>query len=123
MGIQRQIAKQRQRRTYRVRNQIRRTAGERLRLSVFRSNRHIYAQIIDDRAGRTLVSANTMERDVSGPGSYAGNKDAAAKVGRLLAERALEQGIKQVVFDRGRYKYHGRIAALAEAARAGGLEF
>ena len=123
MRLKKRIAKQQERRTYRVRNQIRRTSGDRLRLSVFRSNRHIYAQIIDDAAGRTLVAASTMEGDVFGAGKYAGNKDAATRIGRLLAERAIEQGIRSVVFDRGQYKYHGRVAALAEAARAGGLEF
>jgi len=92
-------------------------------LSVFRSNRHIYAQIIDDRGGKTLVSASTLDSDLFGPGTYAGNRDAAAKVGLLLAERAKEQGIGQVMFDRGEYKYHGRVAALADAAREGGLKF
>jgi len=92
-------------------------------LSVFRSNRHMYAQIIDDRGGKTLVSASTLESDVFGSGTYAGNRAAAAKVGSLLAERATEQGIAQVVFDRGEYRYHGRVAALADAAREGGLTF
>ena len=123
MKVKQRIAKRRQRRTFRVRNQIRRTAVGRPRLSVFRSNKHMHAQIIDDTAGRTLVAASTVEKDVFGSGKYAGNKAAAAKVGELLAKRALKEGIKQVVFDRGPYKYHGRVEALAVAARAGGLEF
>jgi large subunit ribosomal protein L18 len=123
MKIQKRLAKQRERRGFRVRNHVRRAAKGRLRLSVFRSNNHMYAQIIDDEAGRTLVAASTMEKDVAGAGKYAGNKEQAAKVGRLLAERAVEQGIKQVVFDRSKYQYHGRVAALADAAREGGLEF
>lgn len=83
----------------------------------------MYAQIIDDTTGRTLVSASTVESDLFGAGKYAGNKDAATKVGQTIAERAKAQGIEAVAFDRGTYKYHGRVAALAEAARAGGLQF
>ena len=125
MKTQKRIAKQRQRRQYRVRNRIRRSVSVcgRPRLSVFRSNKHIYAQIIDDKEGRTLVAACTLEKNVFGSGHYAGNRDSAVKVGRLLAERALEQGIKEVVLDRGRNMYHGRVAALADAAREGGLQF
>jgi len=123
MKVKQRIAKRRERRTFRVRNHIRRTAVGRPRLSVFRSNKHMHAQIIDDTAGKTLVAASTVEKDLFGSGKYAGNKAAAAKVGELLAKRALKEGIKQVVFDRGPYKYHGRIEALAVAARAGGLEF
>jgi len=82
----------------------------------------MYAQIIDDEAGRTLVSASTVEKEIAGPGKFAGNKDAAAKVGKTLAARALERGIKQVVLDRGPYKYHGRVQVLADAVRQGGLE-
>jgi large subunit ribosomal protein L18 len=122
MTIQMDMLKRRERRTFRVRNRIRKSRTTRPRLSVFRSNRHIYAQIIDDEAGRTLVSASTVEQELFGPGKFAGNKDAATKVGQTLAARALEQGIKQVVFDRGPYKYHGRIQALADAVRQGGLE-
>jgi len=110
------------RRTFRVRNRIRRDAHGRPRLSVFRSNRHIYAQIIDDVAGKTLAAASTVESDVVGSGKYAGNIEAAQKVGKLLAERAKEKGITVVVLDRGPYRYHGRIAALADAAREGGLQ-
>ncbi len=123
MKVKQRIANQRQRRSFRVRNQIRRSASGRPRLSVFRSNKHMYAQVIDDTSGRTLASACTLEKDVAGSGSYAGNKDAAAAVGRLVAQRALEQGIKGVVFDRGRYKFHGRVAVLAGAAREAGLDF
>jgi large subunit ribosomal protein L18 len=123
MTIQANLVKQRSRRTFRVRNQIKRARTKRLRLSVFRSNRHMHAQIIDDATGRTVVSASTAEKALFGAGKYAGNKQAAAKVGQTLAARALEQGIKQVVLDRGPYKYHGRVQALAEAARQGGLEF
>ena len=123
MKAEKRIIQRRVRRNYRVRNRIRKSAYGRPRLCVFRSNRHMYAQIIDDEAGRTLAAASTMEKTLFGPGTYAGNKDAAAKVGQLLAERALDQGIKKVVFDRGIYKYHGRVEALAAAAREGGLEF
>jgi large subunit ribosomal protein L18 len=122
MTIQVNMQKRRRRRTFRVRNRIRRSRSARPRLSVFRSNRHMYAQIIDDEAGRTLVSASTVEKELFGAGKCAGNKDAAAKVGQTLAARAIEQGIKQVVFDRGPYKYHGRVQALAEAVRQAGLD-
>ena len=107
------------RRHRRVRKKVRGTA-ERPRLAVFRSNKHITAQIIDDRAGHTLAAASTTEAAVTGSG---GNVEAATKVGDLLAERAKAAGVTTVVFDRGGYLYHGRIAALADAARKGGLEF
>jgi large subunit ribosomal protein L18 len=123
MKAQKRLAKQRERRSFRVRNHIRRTSDHRPRLTVFRSNNHIYAQIVDDNEGRTLVAASTVEKDLYGAGNYAGNKDAAGKVGNALAQRAIEKGIREVVFDRGRYKFHGRVAALAEAARQAGLEF
>ena len=103
----------------RVRGKISGTP-ERPRLNVFRSNANIYAQIIDDVNGVTLVSANTLEKDFEGA---AGNCEAAKKVGAVLAERAKAKGIETVVFDRGGYVYHGRVAALAEGAREGGLEF
>ena len=109
---------QRIKRHNRVRGKISGTA-ERPRLCVFRSENNIYAQIIDDVAGNTLVAASSVEKDF-GPGS---NKEAAKKVGLKLAERAKEKGITEVVFDRGGYIYHGRVAALAEGAREGGLEF
>jgi large subunit ribosomal protein L18 len=108
------------RRHARVRKHVRGTA-ERPRLAVFRSNRHISVQVIDDRQGRTLVAASTLEAPLRS-GSTA-NKDAAAKVGELVAERAKAAGITKVVFDRGGFLYHGRVAAVADAARAAGLEF
>src|SRR5690348_5288846 len=122
MKAYQRTAKQRKNRRFRVRNRIRSTAG-RVRLTVYRSNKHIYAQIIDDLEGRTLSSASSQETDVVGADETGGNKGAAEKVGRVLAARALEKGIKQVVFDRGQYRYHGRVAALANAARAAGLDF
>jgi large subunit ribosomal protein L18 len=103
----------------RVRGKISGTP-ERPRLCVFRSENHIYAQIIDDVAGNTLVSASTVEKGFEGLGS---NCDAAKKVGATVAERALKKGIEEVVFDRGGYIYHGRVQALAEGAREGGLKF
>jgi large subunit ribosomal protein L18 len=108
------------RRKSRARYRLTKSANGRPRLSVFRSGRHIYAQIIDDRAGATLASASTNEKDASGK-TY--NAAAAASVGSKIAERAAAKGIKQVVFDRGGYIYHGRVKALADAAREGGLEF
>ncbi len=110
----------RQKKHYRVRRYISGTA-EYPRLAVYRSSNHIYAQIIDDTVGRTLVAASTL--DASLKGNYGGNIEAAKNVGKLLAERALEKGIKGVVFDRGGLLYHGRVAALADGAREGGLEF
>ena len=110
----------RKRRHHRVRKLVRGTA-ERPRLAVFRSNKHITAQVIDDIAGRTLASASTVQADLrSGP---TGNKEAAATVGRLVADRAKAAGVSKVVFDRGGNLYHGRVAAVADAAREAGLEF
>ncbi len=123
MKALKKLRKQRQRRIHRIRSRVRRSAGGRPRLSVFRSNRHIYAQIVDDVAGTTLVAANSVEKEVCGPGNYAGNKENAADVGKLIGERAKEKGITRVVFDRGGYAFHGRVAALADAAREAGLEF
>ena len=110
---------QRIKRHKRVRAKISGTA-ERPRLSVFRSESNIYAQIIDDVAGNTLVAASSHEKNF---GAKGGNCEGAALVGKLVAERAVEKGIKEVVFDRGGYVYHGRVKALAEGAREGGLEF
>ena len=110
---------QRIKRHGRVRGKISGTA-ERPRLCVFRSENHIYAQIIDDVAGNTLVSASTVEKSFEGKGS---NIEAAKKIGQTVAERALKAGIEEVVFDRGGYIYHGRVKALAEGAREGGLKF
>ena len=119
MNKNRAILKQRRRRRFRVRKSVRGTT-ERPRLSVFRSHKHIYCQIVDDSAGKTLASAST--RDKHGPGSYGGNCESAAQVGKRLAESALAAGIQQVRLDRGSYKYHGRVAALADAAREAGLK-
>jgi len=106
----------------RIRKHITGTA-ERPRLCVFRSSRHIYAQIIDDQNGHTLVSASTLEEQLRDQVKGLKKTEQAAAVGRLIAERALEKGIKTVVFDRGGYKYHGRVKALADASREAGLEF
>jgi large subunit ribosomal protein L18 len=107
------------RRHRRVRKKVRGTA-ERPRLAVFRSNKHISAQVIDDRSGRTLASASSVEADLRASG---GNVATAEQVGERLAERARSAGVETVVFDRGGFMYHGRVAAVAEAARKGGLEF
>lgn len=123
MGIRSRLAKQHQRREYRVRNRVIRDAHGRPRLSIFRSNRHMYAQIIDDAAGKTLVAASTVDSEIAGPGGVGSDAESAGKVGRLIAERAGKLGISQVVFDRGSFRYHGRIAALADAAREAGLDF
>ncbi len=109
------------RRHRRVRKKVQGTP-ERPRLAVFRSNRHMVAQVIDDVSGRTLAAASTHEKDVVGSGSP-GNRAAATTVGRLVAERAKAAGVSQVVFDRGGFHYHGRVAAVAQAARDAGLEF
>ena len=114
--------KVRLRKHVRVRKKISGTAAK-PRLAVFRSARHIYAQIIDDVAGKTLVAASTLDEAVKGKVGGTGNKDAAKAVGQLLGEKAKEKGITQVVFDRGGYLYHGRVKELADAARAAGLEF
>jgi len=111
--------KQRKKRHKRVRAKVSGTP-ERPRLNVFRSSKHIYAQVIDDTNGVTLCSASSVEKDFDGAGS---NKDAARKVGKVVAERAVKKGIETVVFDRGGYIYHGRVKELAEAAREGGLKF
>ena len=110
---------QRLKRHKRVRAHISGTA-ERPRLVVFRSAKHIYAQVIDDQVGKTLAAADTNEKDF---GAYGGNVEAAKKLGGMIAERALKAGIENVVFDRGGYLYHGRVKALAEGAREGGLKF
>jgi large subunit ribosomal protein L18 len=109
------------RRQRRARYALRKAANGRPRLSVFRSGKHIYAQVIDDRKGVTLAAASTL--DESFKAKTGANKDAAAYVGKLIAERAIAAGVKAVVFDRGGYQYHGRVAALATAAREGGLSF
>jgi large subunit ribosomal protein L18 len=112
-----------ERRRARVRRAVKAAAGGRPRLSVFRSSKHIYAQVIDDVKGQTLAAASSMEKTARDGGKTGANIDAAKTVGKLLAARAVEKGVKEVVFDRGRYLYHGRVKALADAARAGGLSF
>lgn len=114
--------KARLRRHLRVRKRISGTP-ERPRLNVFRSAKHIYAQLIDDVAGHTLVSSSTLDPELRGKLTSTGNVEAAREVGRLIATRALEKGYTEVVFDRGGYPYHGRVRALAEAAREAGLKF
>lgn len=111
------FAKRRQR----VRTALRARGGQRPRLSIHRSGRHIYAQVIDDEAGRTVASASTLDKDVRG--STGATAEAAASVGKRIAERATAAGVKAVVFDRGGFLFHGRVKALADAAREGGLEF
>jgi large subunit ribosomal protein L18 len=113
----------RARRRERLRFQLRHKSGGRVRLSVFRSGKHIYAQVIDDEAGRTVVAASSLEAALRKELPTGANRAAAATVGKLIAERALAAGITEVVFDRGAYFYHGRVKALAEAAREGGLAF
>jgi len=122
MNKNRYLGGQRLRRQFRVRKRIR-GSTERPRLTVFRSHRNLACQIIDDTSGKTLVSVGTKDKDVRSNVKYGGNKNAAETVGKLLAEKAIAAGIKEVAFDRGHYKYHGRVAALADAARAAGLSF
>ena len=106
----------------RVRRKISGTA-ERPRLCVFRSAKHIYAQVIDDVSGQTLVAASTLDEAIKGKVDYSGNRNAAHEVGKLIGEKAIDKGIKNVVFDRGGYLYHGRVQELADGAREAGLEF
>src|SRR5690242_14416974 len=108
------------RRAQRVRTRLKKVANGRPRLSIFRSAKNIYAQVIDDERGVTLAAASSLEGEKKAKGS---DKDAAAKVGALVAQRAIEKGVKDVVFDRGGYLYHGRVKALADAAREAGLNF
>jgi len=120
MGASNQL---RERRRERLRFSLRRKGGGRPRLSVFRSSKHIYAQIIDDAAGCTLAAASTLDAALRAEKRTGADKAAAAAVGKLIAERALAAGVSAVVFDRGAYLYHGRVKALADAAREGGLAF
>ena len=122
MDHSRTILRQRIRRRYRVRKPLKGTA-ERPRLSVFRTHKHIYAQVIDDASGKTLAAASSVDRQLRGSVGFGGNKQAAEVIGRAVAERAKAAGVSKVCFDRGSFKYHGRVAALADAARAAGLEF
>ena len=110
-----------QRRAARVRRELKKVSGDRPRLSVHRSSKHIYAQVIDDLKGETLASASSLEKEMRE--KTGANIDAAKAVGKLLAERAVKNGVKEVVFDRGSYLYHGRVKALADAARESGLSF
>ena len=111
------------RRRQRVRRNLRRLSNNRPRLSVFRSSKHIYAQVIDDVAGRTLAAASSLDRALKGDLKTGADTAAANAVGKLVAERALAAGVEKVVFDRGAYLFHGRVKALADAAREGGLDF
>lgn len=112
-----------ERRKRRNRHQMKRNSIGRVRLSVHRSGRHIYAQVIDDAKGVTLASASSLDKELRGAVKSGANKDGAAAVGKAIAERALAAGIKEVAFDRGAYRYHGRVQALADAAREAGLSF
>jgi large subunit ribosomal protein L18 len=122
MEHSKQLVRQRQRRAFRVRKRLRGTP-ERPRLCVARSHKHIAVQIVDDAIGKTLVAASSLDKGLSGKLKSGGNRAAAQAVGKAIAERAIAAGIKAVCFDRGSYRYHGRVAALASAAREGGLNF
>jgi len=122
VDIRKVVDGQRERRAYRVRKRVRGTT-ERPRLCVYRSLQNFGCQVIDDVQGKTIVSVSSAEKSLKGQIGYGGNSDAAAKLGKILAERAISAGIKVVSFDRGPYKYHGRVAAFADAAREAGLEF
>ena len=122
MDIRKVVDGQRERRAYRVRKRVRGTS-ERPRLCVYRSLQNFGCQVIDDEAGKTIVSVSSAEKALKGQVGYGGNCDSAAKLGKILAERAIQAGIKSVSFDRGPYKYHGRVAAFADADREAGLEF
>ena len=112
-----------ERRKARVRRTLRAAANERPRLSVFRSSKHIYAQLIDDAKGETIAAASSVEKDLRSSLKTGADTEAAAAIGKLLAERAVAKGVKDVLFDRGGYIFHGRVKALADAAREGGLNF
>jgi large subunit ribosomal protein L18 len=112
-----------QRRAQRVRRQLKKVSGDRPRLSVHRSSKHIYAQIIDDANGKTIAAASSLDKDMRASLKTGADTEAAKAVGKLIAERAVEKGVKEVVFDRGRFLYHGRVKALADGAREGGLSF
>ena len=111
------------RRALRVRRNLKKVANGRPRLSVYRSSKNIYAQVIDDAQGRTLAAASTLDKDIKGQIAKGTDKAAAEAVGKVIAERAIAAGVKDVIFDRGGYLYHGRIKALADGAREGGLNF
>ena len=107
----------------RVRDRLKKASKGRYRLSIFRSSKNIYAQIIDDDKGKTLLSSSTLEKNIKNKFKNTGNKEAASEIGKILAEKAKEKGIKKVIFDRGRYVYHGRVKAFAVGARKAGLDF
>ena len=117
------ISRLKERRKKRVRANIRRAGGARPRLSVFRSNKNIYAQIIDDLKGNTIVSASSIDKEVSDQLESGSSKEAASAVGKLVAQRATAKGLEEIIFDRGPYLFHGRVKALADAARDAGLKF
>jgi large subunit ribosomal protein L18 len=117
------VADRTERRTAKVRRNVRRAGGNRVRLSVFRSSKHIYVQVIDDAKGETRASASSLEKEMRAGLKTGANVEAAKAVGKRIAERAAAKGIKDVIFDRGGYLYHGRVKALADAAREGGLNF
>ncbi len=121
MSLRKVLNVRRQRRRYRVRNKLRLHSG-RPRLAIFRSNKHIACQVIDDTAGRTLAAASTLDKDLREQVKNGGNKAAAALVGKAIAERAKAAGVEAVSLDRGHFRYHGRLAALADAAREAGLK-
>ena len=123
MSISTGLQRRKQRRVWRVRNCVKRSAFGRHRLTVFRSNKHLYAQVIDDERGVTVASACTLELATLGVVESGGNSASARIIGVTVAERCLAAGISEVVFDRGGYKYHGRVAALADGARGAGLNF
>ena len=112
-----------QKRAQRIRRQLKKVAGGRQRLSVHRSSKHIYAQVIDDAKGHTVAAASSLEKDLRGSLKTGADTAAAAAIGKLVAERAVAAGVKEVIFDRGAYIYHGRVKALADAAREAGLSF
>src|SRR6185436_9858439 len=116
-------SKSRTRRLSRVRRSVKRAANGRARLSVFRSGKHIYAQVIDDGGGKTVAAASSLDKDLREKLKTSADRAAAGAVGKLVAERAIKAGVKDVVFDRGHYRYHGRVKALADAAREAGLSF
>jgi large subunit ribosomal protein L18 len=122
MDHSKQLVRQRRRRSFRVRKRLHGTP-ERPRLSVARSHKHIAVQIVNDETGKTLAAASSLDKQLSGSLKSGGNQTAAQAVGKAIAERAIAAGIKAVCFDRGSYRYHGRVAALANAAREGGLSF
>lgn len=122
MDHHKEIGKQRKRRQFRVRKGLKGTA-DRPRLTIHRTLKHVYCQVIDDAAGRTIAAASTRDTDVLASGSYGGNQEAAKAVGAAIAAKAVAAGIQQVCFDRGRYRYHGRIAAVADAVREAGISF